>query len=56
MDTKEAVVTGANGFLGARVVRDLLEGGWTIHALGRDRPDPPWTTSPSPWASSASWP
>ena len=42
MDAKEAVVTGANGFLGARVVRDLLAKGWTVHALGRDRSDTPW--------------
>ena len=42
MHGKEAIVTGANGFLGARVALELLDKGWTVHALGRDRHETAW--------------
>ena len=32
---KEIIVTGANGFIGARVVERLVQAGWRVHALGR---------------------
>lgn len=35
---KRAFVTGAGGFVGANVVRDLLEHGWTVRALLRGEP------------------
>jgi len=36
------IVTGANGFIGARVVQRLLEQGRRVHALGRGRAGDPW--------------
>ena len=36
------LVTGANGFIGARVVDRLLEQGRRVHALGRAREGVPW--------------
>ena len=32
-----AIVTGANGFIGSRIVLRLLEQGWMVHAIGRGK-------------------
>ena len=37
-----ALVTGATGMLGARIVERLIEGGWTARALVRDRSKASW--------------
>ncbi len=40
MSTRSALVTGATGFIGGRLVSSLLEGGWAVRACGRrPRPD-----------------
>ena len=39
---KAAIVTGASGFIGSRLVIDLLQNGWHVHALGRGRKNTPW--------------
>ena len=38
----KAIVTGANGFIGARLVRRLLERGWQVAALGRAKGQQCW--------------
>ncbi len=39
---KAAIVTGASGFIGSRLVIDLLQKGWHVHALGRGQKNSPW--------------
>lgn len=34
---KSAIVTGANGFIGSHIIYRLLQRGWRVHALGRNR-------------------
>lgn len=36
----KALVTGGSGFIGGRIVRNLLERGWEVHVLGRSTPPP----------------
>ncbi len=32
---RTAIVTGASGFIGSRLVQQLLKRGWQVHVLGR---------------------
>jgi nucleoside-diphosphate-sugar epimerase len=38
----EAIVTGASGFIGIRVVLQLLQRSWQVHAVGRSKSDTFW--------------
>lgn len=40
--SKTAILTGANGFIGSYLVNVLLRRGWTVHALGRAKPNQAW--------------
>ena len=39
---KIAIITGANGFIGSRLLFRLAEEGWEVHAIGRDRESNVW--------------
>lgn len=39
---KEAIVTGASGFIGSRIVYDLLKNGWLVYAIGRSKDNISW--------------
>ena len=42
MSARTAIVTGANGFIGAYLVQALLKRRWVVHALGRGKDGVPW--------------